>query len=347
MSYHKNIFFIAGRNYRASGVYLPNHKIIITANEAIANQKEALVKFSNKHKEILPIIYSDSLLNLAFIQAPDLKEYTKLSFSSIAVSVNQNITVIGKSLLGHPIEKMVIIKGFTDLNNNKVYDIDTQLTEQTNGGLATDTYGNIIGIAIRNYSKKQDIILPGNIIMPILDELKQKKYALSLRCPVCHKIILKENIIEKTCPNCGIILDDKILGKEIPKKDEITLKVEKILSSLGKNIALSTIGKHFWEIEEGSATIYIRYGENENFITAFSVLTELKDKNKSKVLDFLLTENEKLPELSFAIHKDLIFLVSNYIYKKDFDEKLGRKIFHNIVYYADYYDDIIIKMQEE
>ena len=347
MNFEKNIVFVASEFESGSGVYVPDYQIVITSNNVVKNLPFAVIKHKSFGKIKVKTIFSDELTNLAFLESPEIQDVVKIDFN-VETFLNENsaLKIFYTNYYNDTLIKYAIFNGYQYFNELKLPFFETFLTQQTNGGLVINALNEVMGISIRQKSTKQQFFIPSKIVKSVLEEFKLTGFDHAIRCPYCKKIIDRYAITEGICPNCQTELKPATLGIYQGSKTETTELIEEIIIELGNDVDLSTINANFWEIQHGSATIFIRYDPEIELLTAFSIIAKL-EKNKEKVLDFILTENKKLDYLSFAVDNDRIFLVSNYIYKEDFTKELGYEIFSQLAEKADYYDDIIIKMQQE
>ncbi len=348
MDYTENIFFISARDGSGSGVFLPDKKIIITSNEVIKNQPKAIIRHHQTGKQTVQTVFTDDLYGLAVLYFDGKIEGAKpVVFDKLIFPAKDSYTkILGINYFFSPVLKQAKIKQKQNIYGLDFYEFQEFLTPQTDGGLVFSDTNLILGISIRKETQHKQILIPNFFVQQIVNQIISNNYKPLLRCPVCRKIIVKDQIIDGVCPGCGVKIPEKLINGEKTVKNETVKKIEKILSELGKDPENAIISRNLWEIRQGSATIFIKYDEQTKFIASFSTICKV-ERNKSKILEFILKENAKFDEIYFALHNDRLFLVSNYIYEEDFSLDLGRKIFEDLALKADYYDDIIIRMQNE
>jgi serine protease Do len=155
-------------------------------------------------------------------------------------------------------------------------------------------------------------------------------------------MITKENVDGEYCPNCG----QKV---EMPKPQQegeykptgAALTIETILEQLGKDVKLSRRGPYNWEVEEGSARIYINYNQ-DGFIVCDSFLCTLPKANIGTMYEFLLRENYALENMMFSVlNQDII--LSTFIFDQYLTYETGLEAVKNLFKSADKYDTILIE----
>jgi serine protease Do len=85
-------------------------------------------------------------------------------------------------------------------------------------------------------------------------------------------MVTEENIDGEYCPNCGSKVEMPALKKDGEYKPTgAALTIETILEQLGKDVKLARKGAYAWEVDEGSAKIFINYNQ-DGFIVCDSFL---------------------------------------------------------------------------
>ena len=121
-------------------------------------------------------------------------------------------------------------------------------------------------------------------------------------------------------------------------------KIEEVISKLNYEVAISRMAYNYWEIDEGSALICIKYNEKERFINAYAVLCKLPEQNIGTIYEYLLKENNYLKGLSFSVVGEEVLLSMMHISEQDLHVNSAVRLFKSLFNKADDYDDILIEM---
>ncbi len=341
----KDLFFISSVWNTGTGFLIKDYNYIITTIQVVGFAKKVVVRNSEIGKKIAKVIFIDYSNGLVFIELPR-ENLSSLNILNLELSVvEQPIKLYRTNYYGTILKENGEItdnkfkhNNFNHLNlkfNNKLLKVS--------GALLLTNRNEIAGIT--KYIKEENLFvgLPSKYILKSLEEFSIIDQS-SIRCPNCLNIINKKRIINNVCPSCTTNIKKELLEDYIPQMSVFENNIEKTITNLGYDIECSRLGRNFWEIEEGSAKIFVRYDPKQKFIAAFSELSDLVYESYSDIFNFLLVENNKLDSLSFSLHNKRIFLSASYLFEDDFNEQYAQEVFHELLNKADYYDDIINKM---
>jgi serine protease Do len=165
------------------------------------------------------------------------------------------------------------------------------------------------------------------------------KYAL--KCASCSYFVTEENIDGEYCPNCGTKLEFPALKKDTEYKPSgAAAIIETILEQLGKDVKLARRGPYSWEVEEGTAKIYLNYNQ-DGFIVCDSMLCTLPKTNIGPMYEFLLRENYNLEEMMFSVNNQDVIL-STFIFDQYLTYETGLETIKRLFVTADKYDTILM-----
>jgi serine protease Do len=329
-----------------TGFYLKDFELIVTNDHVVRGSSEAVISGKLFEKTLAPILFNDSKYDLAFIKPPDNINFPFLLLAKNA-AFHDGEEVIA---IGHPFGLKYsategIISNANRLHNGLKYiQIDAAINPGNSGGPLVNTSGEIIGVNTFIISGGDNLgfALPVDYLVETLEEYKPFSGASAIRCSSCTNIITEETIEDGYCPNCGAKAEITKLKKEGNYKPSgASAIIEKIISTLGKDVKLARSGPYAWEIEEGTAKILINYNES-GFIVGDAFICRLPKQNIGPLYEFLLKENYTLSGISFSVSGQNIIL-SFLVYDQYLTFETGTEMFRNLFSRADYYDNLLVE----
>lgn len=155
-------------------------------------------------------------------------------------------------------------------------------------------------------------------------------------------MIIAEETTDEYCPNCGGKVDMPKLQEASYQPVGAAALIEDLITKLGKDVKLCRRGPNNWEIQEGSATIYLGYNTKSGFIVGDASICQLPKTKLEEIYEYLLRENYSLERLTFSVREQDIIL-SFITHHEDLKPDTGLEIFNNLFKKADYYDNILIE----
>ncbi len=331
-----------------TGFYLHEHNLIITNSHVTSTAKEVVISGSNFTKSIAPILYSDPLYDLAFIEAPADIKTSKIDLGdSDKVFEGDKIIAIGHPYgLKFTATQGIISKAKRNFDGRDYIQIDAAINPGNSGGPLIDIDQKIIGINTFIIADGVNLgfALPVNSLLQALKDYEPHRGKFALRCPSCSNIATIDEVKNYYCPSCG----DKIPKEELDGKKYIPTstgeKVEEIISKLNYDVRITRVGYNFWEIEDGSANIKISYNEESNYVMAYAVLCQLPKQNIGPIYEYMLKENDHIKGLSFSVMQQDIILSMMHIHEEDLHIESGLELFKSLINKANHYDDLLLKM---
>jgi serine protease Do len=345
-SYQKAIIQIATPHGTGTGFYLKDYNVIVTNNHVVQGNSEAVISGKLFHKLLSPVYYNDPKYDLAFIKPPDEVELPSVPLTKdSAVNDGDKVIAIGHPYgLNYTATEGIVSKSKRLHNGLNYIQIDAAINPGNSGGPLVNLNGEVIGVNtfVIMGGDNLGFALPVSYLLESLSEYKPFYGKSAIRCQSCANIVTEETIEDGYCPNCGA----KIEIAKLKKEKEYTptgaqALVEKILTQLDKDVKLSRRGPYNWEIEEGSAKIFITYQEN-GFIVGDAMICRLPKQNIGPLYEFLLHENYVLERIMFSISNQNIVL-STLIYDQYLTLDAGIETFRNLFKKADYYDNYLVE----
>jgi serine protease Do len=222
--------------------------------------------------------------------------------------------------------------------------IDAAINPGNSGGPLVNSKGEIVGVNTFIIAGGDNLgfALPVNYVNEDLNEYKKFFGTYAQKCHSCSFMITAENIDGEYCPNCGSKIEMPALKKDGEYKPSgAALTVETILEQLGKDVKLARKGPYAWEVEEGSAKIFINYNQ-DGFIVCDSFLCTLPKTNIGPMYEFLLRENYVLESMMFSVSNQDVVL-STFIYDQYLTYETGLETLKTLFKNADKYDTILIE----
>ena len=331
-----------------TGFYLKAEDIIVTNNHVLNGAREVVISGNDIKKQLAKVVFTDSIFDLAFLEAPKNIEFPSVSLSEKnAVTEGNQILAIGHPYgLEFTATQGIVSKSERNWNNINYIQIDAAINPGNSGGPLIDEDNNIIGVNTFILSEGQNLgfALPVKYLKEAIEEYKGNIGSLAVKCRSCSNLITAVQIEDDYCPHCGV----KIEREEFEGKKYVPSyagnKIEQIIEKLKYDVKLSRVGINFWEIDEGSARIILNYNPKTRYLVAYSTLCRLPKQNIGDVYEYLLDQNNVLKGLSFSIRDQDIILSSMYIYDEDIHIESGVELHKNLFLKADHYDDILIDM---
>jgi serine protease Do len=329
-----------------SGFFLKDYNLIITNNHVVRGNTEAVISGKSFAKILSPVYFNDPKYDIAFIAVPQGVEMPDIKLSqNHPLRDGDEVVALGHPYgLNYTATEGIVSKAQRLKNGVNYIQIDAAINPGNSGGPLVNMDGEIVGINtfIIQGGDNLGFALPINYVIDSLNEYRQYFGKTATRCLSCSFMVTEENVDGEYCPNCGAKIDitSKTKEKEYKPVGAAAI-VEQILMALGKDVKLSRRGPSGWEVEEGSATIFINYNEN-GFIVGDAFLCQLPKTNIGALYEFLLRENYNLEGVIFSINNQDIIL-SVLIFDQYLSYEAGLNEFKNLLKQADYYDGILIE----
>lgn len=328
-----------------TGFYLSEYDLIITNHHVVAGAEKVVVTGKGLKKTLSPVIYNDTLHDLAFIQLPIKHDFPPATLGNV-IGLREGDEVI---TIGHPFglkytsTQGIISKVRSSYNGLDYLQIDAPINPGNSGGPLIDKDGNIIGVNtfIIREGNSLGFALPVSYLESALKEFVGKDKRPAVLCNSCSNIVAVDTLQGDYCPECGNKINKEIYaGKEyLPSK--AGGKIEDMLEILDYDKLLLRTGPDKWELDHGSAKIKISYIPSTKFVVADAILAHLPKSGLGPLYEFLLRKNYELENLVYSIDKRDI-LLSLLIFEDDFMIETATKQFKNLFKLADEVDGILI-----
>ena len=348
--YQNAIVQIATKGGTGTGFYLRDYDLIVTNNHVIRDTRHATIKGLTFEKQLSRVVFTDEKYDLAFLMPPgNTQGIPDISLGDYSlVKDGDDVLAIGHPYrLNYSATQGVVSRVARVQQGLKYIQTDTAINPGNSGGPLVNTLGEVIGVNtfIIKGGDNLGFALPSVYLREALEQYKPVRGEIAVRCPSCSTLVTAQNLDEgKYCPNCGTKID-------FPRPDApdegagvsgIAKTIEDILTTLGYNAELARSGNNNWEVDEGSATIKIKYDPDSYFIISDAILCQLPKQNIPAVYQYLLRENFGLRSKLFALQGDTIVL-SSLLYDLELTVASGEAMFRELFQKADYYDNVLIE----
>ena len=340
------IIQIATPQGTGTGFYIKGQNLIITNDHVVKGNSEAVISGKTIPKQMSPVFFNDAKYDLAFIKVPDGVELPEIALSP-AYEIKDGDQVIA---IGHPYglnytaTEGIVSKSKRLQRGINYIQIDAAINPGNSGGPLVDKEGNVVGVNTFIIAGGDNLgfALPVEYLEEDLKEYKQYFGKYVLKCPSCGFYVTEENIDGEYCPNCGTKIEFPALKKDTEYKPVgAAAVIETILEQLGKDVKLARRGPYNWEVEEGSAKIFVTYNQ-DGFIVCDSMLCTLPKTNIAPMYEYLLRENYDLEGMMFSVTNQDVVL-STFIFDQYLTYETGLETLKTLFASADKYDNILIE----
>ena len=343
--YQQLIVQIATPYTTGTGFFLPQHQLIVTNEHIIRDNREVVIDGVHFKKQLVPILFVDMKHDLAFVAAPLVETLPEVVLGG-AKEPQQGEEIMA---VGHPFGmKYSATKGIISSTDQLQGDVryihhDAALNPGNSGGPLIDTSGAIIGVNtfLIDGGNSVGFSLPIAYLEQAIADFKQGGGQVGMRCYSCTNVVFEDQVDSHYCIHCGAKME---LPSRIPvfEPNGVANTIEKMLTELGHEVALSRRGPHNWQIEQGSARIQISYYEKTGLIIGDASLCNLPTQNIPPLYEFLLRQNYEMEGLTFSV-KNQDIVLSLLIYDRYLDIETDMKLFRHLFERADYYDNILVE----
>ena len=332
-----------------TGFYVKEQNLIVTNDHVVKGNSEAVINGKIFQKQSAQVFFNDPKYDLAFIKMPDGVEMPDIHLAhGRPVKDGDAVIAIGHPYgLNYTATEGIVSKSKRLQRGINYIQIDAAINPGNSGGPLVNKDGEIIGVNTFIIAGGDNLgfALPIEYLEEDFNDYKNHFGKYAMKCHSCSFIVTEENIDGEYCPNCGTKLELRGLKEEKEYKPSgAALVIETILEQLGKDVKLSRRGPYNWEIEEGTAKIYIIYNQ-DGFIVSDSILCMLPKTNIGPMYEFLLRENYNLENMMFSVNNQDIVL-STFIYDQYLTYETGLETLKKLFANADKYDEILIEKYE-
>src|SRR4030095_16171773 len=311
-SFQPIIIQIATPQGTGTGFYLKSENLIITNDHVVKGNSEAVISGRTLSKQMSPVLFNDSKYDLAFVRVPEGVQMPDIHLA-LGHTVNDGEMVVA---IGHPYglnytaTEGIVSKAKRLQRGINYIQIDAAINPGNSGGPLVNSEGEVVGVNTFIIAGGDNLgfALPVEYVEEDLKDYRQYFGKYALKCPSCWFMVTEENIDGEYCPNCGSKVEMPALKKDSEYKPTgAALTIETILEQLGKDVKLARKGPYAWEIDEGSAKIFINYNQ-DGFIVCDSFLCTLPKVNIGPMYEFLLRENYNTESMMFSVSNQNIVL---------------------------------------
>jgi serine protease Do len=344
-SFQHVIIQIATPHGTGTGFYVKDENLIITNDHVVKGSSEAVISGRSFPKQTAPVFFNDPKYDLAFIRVPEGVELPDIHLAhNHPVKDGDAVIAIGHPYgLNYTATEGIVSKAKRLQRGINYIQIDAAINPGNSGGPLVNMDAEVVGVNTFIIAGGDNLgfALPVEYLAEDLTGYKEYFGKYVLKCPSCGYYVTAENIDGEYCPNCGTKLEFPSLKKEGEYKPTgAAAVIETILEQLGKNVKLARRGPYSWEVEEGSAKIFINYNQ-DGFIVCDSMLCTLPKTNIGPMYEFLLRENYNLEGMMFSVNNQDVIL-STFIYDQYLTYETGLETLKELFANADKYDGTLI-----
>ncbi|MEO8512288.1 MAG: trypsin-like peptidase domain-containing protein [Ignavibacteria bacterium] len=343
--YQHVIIQIATPQGTGTGFYVKKANLIITNDHVVKGNSEAVISGRSIPKQMSPVFFNDAKYDLAFIKVPEGIVLPEINLSpGLDVKEGDSVIAIGHPYgLNYTATEGIVSKSKRLQRGINYIQIDAAINPGNSGGPLVNSSGDIVGVNTFIIAGGDNLgfALPVEYLEEDLAEYQSHFGKYALKCPSCGYMVTEENIDGEYCPNCGTKLEFPALKKDTEYKPTgAAATIETILEQLGKDVKLARRGPYGWEVEEGTAKIFINYNQ-DGFIVCDSMLCTLPKTNIGPMYEFLLRENYNLEEMMFSVNNQDVVL-STFIFDQYLTYETGLETLKRLFATADKYDNVLM-----
>lgn len=331
-----------------TGFLLGDYELIVTNRHVVQGCRQVVITSENFKKRIANVLYVDPLYDLAFIEQPE-----NVAIGSLQLAFDDYVVKDGDPILavGHPLglkytnTKGIISKALRRINGLDYIQTDAAINPGNSGGPLMTSEGLVIGVNTFIMANGQNLgfALHFSYLQKSLNDFKAANARYAVRCGSCTNLVTESTLQNGYCPYCGDKMDSEDFDGKLYIPGNTSLKIENIIKKMGYNVDIVREGKDSWNIEDDNLLISIGYNSENNYVTANCVLCKIPATNISKIYEFILRQNFKMPRMAFAAEESYIELTTQYVKDIDFHEDTGYEMFSQYISNCHRYANILIE----
>jgi serine protease Do len=329
-----------------TGIYLGQYGFIVTNEHVVRNFKNVIVRGKTFEKQLLDVVFLDSKYDIAIIQAPKGHSMPTLELDTSAIPRPGDVIIAA----GHPFDlKFTATKGIISNihhqeNDINYYQHDAALNPGNSGGPLVSESGKIIAINAFVFQQGQSLgfSLPAHYVATCIEAYITGNGQKGLRCPSCENPTFEsEEQNLDYCTRCGAEIQYLNLLPDY-EPHGVSHTIEKMITALGFDVALTRKGPLNWQIEKGSSKVMVSYYEKSGVLVGDVILCSLPPNRIDEIYYFLLRQNYEINGLGFSVRGTDIVL-SMLVFDQFLKHNTLVEMFSRLIDAADHYDDHIIQ----
>ena len=323
--FRKCVVQIATPYSSGTGFILAKDGFIVTNYHVIKNCEEAVVNGREFSKTRAKVLFTDPLLDVAFLESPVTQSDTGPVLSEGPVLEGDSVLAIGHPFgLKYTSTSGIVSKTDRDYNGIKYFQIDAAINPGNSGGPLINLKGEIIGINtfIIKDAESLGFSLPYTYVRECIESYSKIKGKIAIRCRSCRKTQLKDELSGGFCGNCGFRFDKDDISARPFIPEGITAKIENVISRCGFDPGISRGGPMLWEINDEKSWIRISYVQSTKFVIFDAPVSYVPEERFSDFFEFVLSENYEMKNVVFSLKNNELYL-SVITFEDDFHEDTG------------------------
>lgn len=304
--FEQSVFKIRTAYQSGSGFTLKDFPYVITNHHVIEGCEEVAVEDLAQNRFVARVIYSNVERDIAFLQAPEVAQYSGLDYhhESSPLKVRDRVHALGFPF-GFPftVTEGIVSNLHQYLEGQYYIQTDAAINPGNSGGPLVNEEGKLEGMTTSKFSQADHIgfAIPASFILQetafFLHHSVQER---SIKCTSCQHIT---TIHHDFCENCGTDIDKKLF--EVKSLDPFAVFVEEAIHDLGLHPILARAGLDEWEFHQGSSLIKIFIHQNK-YLYAQSPINYLPQQQLLSLYNYLLSD--PIEPFHLSIQQNQIFL---------------------------------------
>jgi serine protease Do len=348
LHYQNAVIQIAAPTGTGTGFYLSAYDLIVTNDHVVGEAQTVVIKGQLFDKQLSRVVFTDKRHDIAFLMPPtnvnDFPDF-RLGDSGL-LEDGDRVTAVGHPYgLNYTATQGAVSRIVRIQHDIRYIQTDAAINPGNSGGPLVNSWGEVVGMNtfIIRGGDNLGFALPSNTIKVALDRYLPRRGQWVIACPTCNNYSTEAELEDgRFCPRCGTeLLKPGAAALLVEAPAGIAAILEQVMVELGYKPELVRMGNNNWQLNSGSATIYVSYQPGTYFIIADAHLCRLPLDAFGKLYRYLLQENFKLKRRHFSIKADHIVLTSQ-LFDTELTLEHGVEVLKELFRSADFYDSLLM-----
>lgn len=328
-----------------SGFIVSGWDLIITNYHVVKGNSDVVISGKNFAKIAAEVLYTDSLLDIAFLKKPDYIQGEFPFLASTDIKIGERVLTIGHPMhLKYTATAGIISNNNREYNGIRLFQIDAPLNPGNSGGPLINEKAEVAGLNTLTIKDADNIgfSVPYFYIKESLELYNAYFGDRALRCSSCRKVQTVRDLNNGYCKNCGHKFLKEEYNPEKYKPEGIVKKIEDVIADSGYNPELSRSGPFFWEIDKDNLPVKIIFLNNKRLLIFDIEVCIIPEDNIAEFYEFVLQQNNLLKNLIFSLKNNEI-LLSFIIFEDDFNQSLCTLLLKQLIEKGKHYKELLLE----